>query len=369
MATRLDSGNLKTLTAQPAQTVGMLSHRLVVIGASAGGIAPLQLLSAQLPAEFPATVCIVVHIPAYVPSFLSEILGRAGPLPVSVPVQGEPLLPGRIYCAPPDHHLLVEEGCFSVTKGPKENRMRPAVDTLFRSAAYSEGPNVIGVVLSGLLDDGTSGLWTIKHFGGTTVVQDPEDAEYSSMPKSAADQVDIDHTVTGQELASLLIRLVAEPLRTEVAVHQAERERVATEVSIASSAHAFRKGVMNFGKVTPQTCPECGGILVQIKEGGFTRYRCHTGHAYSGDTLLVSVTEQIEDKLWSTMRALEEASMLLENTGRELQTAGNTRLAGEYLRKAEQMEERTKRIFQTIIENQALSGERLKHDTTPVAEV
>ncbi|WP_415784227.1 chemotaxis protein CheB [Deinococcus saxicola] len=293
----------------------MLPQRLVVIGASAGGLGPLQRLAAGLPADFPATVCIVVHIPAYVPSFLPEILGRAGPLPVSTPVQGEALLPGRIYCAPPDHHLLVEEGCFSVTKGPKENRVRPAVDTLFRSAAYSEGPNVIGVVLSGLLDDGTSGLWTIKHFGGTTVVQDPRDAEYDSMPNSAVAQVDIDHTVTAQDLAGLLIRLVAEPVRTEVEVHEDDRARVATEVSIASTAHAFRKGVMKFGKVTPQTCPDCGGVLVQIKEGGLTQYRCHTGHAYSGDTLLVSVTEQIEDKLWITMRALEEASMLLENTG------------------------------------------------------
>ncbi|WP_034415334.1 chemotaxis protein CheB [Deinococcus marmoris] len=345
----------------------MLSQRLVVIGASAGGMRPLQRLAAGLPADFPATVCIVVHIPAYGPSFLPEILGRAGPLPVCTPVQGEALLPGRIYCAPPDHHLLVEKGCFSVTKGPKENRVRPAVDTLFRSAAYSEGANVIGVVLSGLLDDGTSGLWTIKHFGGAAVVQDPRDAEHDSMPKSAAAQVDIDHTVTAQDLAGLLVRLVAEPVRTKVEVHEEDRERVATEVSIASSAHAFRKGVMNFGKVTPQTCPECGGVLVQIKEGNLTRYRCHTGHAYTADTLLVSVTEQIEDKLWITMRALEEASMLLENTGQELEAAGNTRLAGEYFQKARQMEDRTRLIFQNIIENQTLSGEQFRHDTEPTA--
>ncbi|THF68373.1 chemotaxis protein CheB [Deinococcus sp. Arct2-2] len=341
----------------------MLPHRLVVIGASAGGMHPLQLLAAGLPADFPATVCIVLHIPAHVPSFLPEILGRAGPLPVSTPVQGEPLLPGHIYCAPPDHHLLVEEGRFSVTKGPKENRMRPAVDTLFRSAAYSEGPNVIGVVLSGLLDDGTSGLWTVKHFGGRAVVQDPEDAQYNSMPKSAADQVDIDHTVTAEGLAALLIRLVAEPMGTEVHVDEGDRERVGIEVSIASTAHAFRKGVMKFGQVTPQTCPECGGVLVQIKEGGITRYRCHTGHAYTGDTLLVSVTEKIEDTLWITMRALEEASMLLENTGRELEANGQTRLASEYLRKAEEMEDRTQRIFQNITENQALSDEQLIYDT------
>lgn len=359
----LRSETLKTAQAHPVQTVCMFPYRLVVIGASAGGLQPLQQLAAELPADFPAAICIVVHIPAFVPSFLPDILGRAGPLPVSTPAQGEPLLPGHIYCAPPDHHLLVEEGRFSVTKGPKENRMRPAIDPLFRSAAYSEGPNVIGVVLSGLLDDGTSGLWSIKHFGGVTVVQDSHDAEYNSMPNSAADQVEIDHVVTAQDLAALLVRLVSEPVKEDVLVNGDASERVAIEVSIASTAQAFRKGVMSFGKVTPQTCPECGGILVQIKESGFTRYRCHTGHAYSGDTLLVSVTEKIEDKLWITMRALEEASMLLEHTGQELQANGQVRLAGEYRQKARNMEDRTRLIFQNIVENQALSDERLRQET------
>lgn len=345
----------------------MLPHRLVVIGASAGGMQPLQLLAAGLPADFPATVCIVVHIPAYVPSFLPDILGRVGPLPVSTPLQGERLLPGQIYCAAPDHHLLIEEGRFSVTKGPKENRMRPAVDPLFRSASYSEGPNVIGVVLSGLLDDGTSGLWSIKHFGGVTVVQDPRDAEYSSMPTSAAAQVEIDHTVRAQDLAALLIRLVAEPVKAEGQVKAEGHERLALEVSIASKAHAFRKGVMNVGKVTSQTCPECGGMLVQIKEGGLTRYRCPMGHAYSGGTLLVSLTEKLEDKLWITVRALEEVGALLENTGQELEDAGHLKLAQAYRRRAQQMEDAGHLIFQNVMGNQAPIDELLSQETDPAA--
>ncbi len=342
----------------------MLPFRLVVIGASAGGMQPLLELAAGLPADFPAAICIVMHIPAYAPSYLAEILGRAGPLPASQPANGDPILPGQIYCASPDHHLLIEDSQFNVTKGPKENRVRPAVDALFRSAAYGEGANVIGVVLSGLLDDGTSGLWTIDHFGGTTVVQDPQDAEYDSMPKSAASQVKVDHTVRANELAALLIQLVAVPMKAsgENMANDEDRERVEIEISIASSAHAFRKGVMAFGKVTPQTCPDCGGVLVELREGGFTRYRCHTGHAYTGDSLLVSVTEAIEDKLWGTMRALEEASMLLENTGRDFAAAGNARLAQEYGRKAEEMEARTQLIFQNIVENKSLSVQQLKHD-------
>lgn len=343
----------------------MLPHWLVVIGASAGGTRPLIDLAASLPADFPAAICVTTHIPAYSPTHLPEILGGVGPLPASLAQDGEPIRPGRIYCAVPDHHLLIQDQCLSVKKGPKENRVRPAVDTLFRSAAYSGGPGVIGVVLSGMLDDGTSGLWTIKHFGGITVVQDPKDADHDSMPTSALTQVEVDHIVPGWDLSALLVRLVAQapPGASQGTVDQDTRHRVRTEVRIALSDHAFRKGVMDFGKVTPQTCPECGGVLVQIKEGGFTRYRCHTGHAYTGDTLLVSVTEHVEETLWQTMRTMEEAVMLLENTGREFGEAGNQRLAEAYGRKARDLEERSTLIFRDIMENERLSADELRNET------
>lgn len=321
-------------------------------------------LVANLPADFPAAVCLTTHIPPYTPSHLPEILGRSGLLPVVHAQDGEPIQPGRIYCAVPDHHLLLQDECLGVKKGPKENRVRPAVDTLFRSAAYSAGPGVIGVVLSGMLDDGTSGLWTIKQFGGIAIVQDPEDAEHSSMPASALNQVEVDHTVRGQDLGDLLVQLVAEPLpyAAGVDIDPATQHRVKTEVKIALSDHAFRKGVMEFGKVTPQTCPECGGVLVQIKEGGFTRYRCHTGHAYTGDTLLVGVTEHVEETLWRTMRTMEEAVMLLENTGREFAQAGDQRLAEAYKRKARDLEERSVLIFRDVTENERLSVDTLKNE-------
>jgi two-component system chemotaxis response regulator CheB len=342
----------------------MLPHHLIVVGASAGGLSPLRELVSALPADFPAALCVVTHIPAHTPSHLPHILSRAGPLPATHPQDGEGILPGRIYCAPPDHHLLVEEGRFRVAKGPKENRVRPAVDTLFRSAAYSEGSGVIGVVLSGLLDDGTSGLWTVKHFGGTAIVQDPREAEFDSMPRSALARVQVDHTVRGRDLGALLVRLTARPPvpPQEARVSEEARERVGIEVSIASSANAFRKGVMNFGRMTPQTCPECGGVLVQIREGGFTRYRCHTGHAYTGDALLVSVTEHIEETLWRTMRTLEEAALLLENTGQEFGETGDLRLADIYARKAREVEARTRLIFASVVENESLSVEHLREE-------
>ncbi|WP_027483799.1 chemotaxis protein CheB [Deinococcus pimensis] len=342
----------------------MLPFRLVVIGASAGGTLPLIDLARGLPADFPGAICVVTHIPSHVPSRLPDLLGNAGPLPASHARDGERIERGRIYCAPPDHHLLVEDDHLSVTRGPKENRHRPAVDTLFRSAAYSQGVGVIGVVLSGMLDDGTSGLWTVKRFGGTTVVQDPEDAEMDSMPLSALDQVEVDEVVRASDLAALLARLAARPVVDpwEVTVGDDERRRVQVEVGIARRDNAFRSGVMDFGKVTPQTCPECGGVLVQIKEGGFTRYRCHTGHAYTGDALLVSVTEHVEETLWQTMRTLEEATMLLENTGAELEESGNARLAEVYRARAREVEARTRTLFDAIARGETLSAERLRRE-------
>ena len=342
----------------------MLSHRIIVIGASAGGMEPLLKLVAGLPRDFPAAICVVMHIPAHSPSHLPEILSNAGSLPACHPRDGEPIQPGRLYCAPPDCHLLVENGHLAIKRGPRENRNRPAIDTLFRSAGYSEGPGVIGVVLSGMLDDGTSGLWTIQRFGGTTVVQEPEDAEYDSMPLSALNQVDVDHVVRARDLATLLMRLAGEP-RGEAqgeTVSDVDLRRVEVEISIAMRDHAFRRGVMDFGRVTPQTCPECGGVLVQIREGGFTRYRCHTGHAYTGDALLASVTEHVEETLWQTMRTLEEATLLLENTGAEYGENGNVRLAQAYARRAGELEARSRAIFDTIVRSETLSAQQIKHD-------
>jgi two-component system, chemotaxis family, protein-glutamate methylesterase/glutaminase len=156
----------------------MARRDIVVIGSSAGGITPLSELVGGLPPDFPASILIVQHIPPHAPSMLPEILSRAGPLPAVHPKPNEPIQPGRIYVAPPDHHLLIaESGKAIVARGPKENRFRPSIDALFRSAAYVYGPRVIGVVLSGALDDGTSGLWSVKRMGGMAVIQDPEDAD------------------------------------------------------------------------------------------------------------------------------------------------------------------------------------------------
>src|SRR4051812_33241997 len=189
----------------------MQSHDIIVIGASAGGVETLKQLVAGLPAELPAAVFVVLHVTPNGPGYLPRILEKAGPLPVCSPKDGDGIANGRIYVAPPDHHMLVEPGRLRVVRGPKENRHRPAVDPLFRSAAWAYGPRVIGVVLSGTLDDGAAGLWAIKSCGGVAVVQDPEDALFGEMPASALACVDADHVAPLEEIPLLLAELVRSP--------------------------------------------------------------------------------------------------------------------------------------------------------------
>jgi two-component system chemotaxis response regulator CheB len=284
-------------------------NQIVVVGASAGGIDALRVLVAALPADFRAPVCIVVHTAPQSPGVLPAILSRAGPLEATNAVNGERLAPARIYVAPPDCHLLVEPGRLRVTKGPKENRFRPAIDPLFRSAAQVYGPGTIGVVLTGSLDDGSAGLWTVKQLGGTTVVQDPADALFPSMPQNAIAHTRVDHVVPLAGIAPLLARLIATPV--------AERpmrdvpEHVTVEVKVAMEENSIDAGVERIGDASRFACPECHGVLLRIKDAPPARFRCHTGHSYTALSLLAAVHEQIEASLWTSIRSLEEGRLLL----------------------------------------------------------
>jgi two-component system chemotaxis response regulator CheB len=191
----------------------MYPRHLVVIGTSAGGIDALRHLASRMPADFPAAIAVVVHTAPQSPGILHDILSRSGPLPATSPTGPERLQPGRIVVAPPDFHLLIEPGRVRITKGPRENRFRPAIDPLFRSAVQIYGPNTIGVILTGNLDDGAAGLWAIKQLGGTAIVQDPDDALFPSMPESAIDRVNIDYVVPLAEIPALLVRLTADAPR------------------------------------------------------------------------------------------------------------------------------------------------------------
>jgi two-component system chemotaxis response regulator CheB len=291
-----------------------MNHDIVVVGGSAGAIGVLKHLVRDLPKKFPAALLVVQHIPPNCPSQLAAILAQASPLPAKAAEDGESVRAGHIYVAPPDRHLLVESDRLRVTRGPKENRSRPAIDALFRSAAYSCGPRVIGIVLSGSLDDGTAGLWAIKDRGGITVVQNPTDAEHPSMPQSAMDHSTIDHVVAGHELTQLLNRITSDGSRAVTRVEAAKAMEI--ETRIALEGYALREGIMNLGPVSPNTCPECHGVLVRIQEGRIVRFRCHTGHAYSVETLLAEVNDEIDSSLWGTLRAIEERIMLLREMER-----------------------------------------------------
>jgi two-component system chemotaxis response regulator CheB len=317
---------------------------IVVVGASAGGMEALQKLVARLPKDFPASLFVVWHMSPGVRSALPEVLGRAAPLPVLNPAEGDPIVPGRIYVAPNDHHMLLERGYIRVAKGPKENRFRPALDPLFRSAAYVYGPRVIGVVLSGALDDGTSGLWTIKLRGGTAIVQEPAEAKVRGMPLSALNNVDIDHRLPVEEIGALLGRLVREEAGAERELGARERGRLEHEIRIAEEHDALEQNIMSYGELSPFTCPECHGVLTALREDRIERYRCHTGHAFSRDALLAATGEQLEARLWDAVRALDETVFLLNRMGQELAKSGDTRAAELCFDKAREAHRRSQPI-------------------------
>ena len=286
----------------------MAIERLVVIGASSGGIDALRQLMGALPGDVGAPICVVSHTGPESPAVLDTILARAGTLPTSMARNGERLRNGHVFVAPPDHHLLIEPGVVCLSRGPKENRFRPAIDPLFRSAAQVYGPRVIGVVLTGNLDDGAAGLWAIRQLGGIAVVEDPATAPYPSMPANALRRVPDAHVAPLPRLAALLQQLLATSVHREAVVPS---DNLDIEVRIAKDEPPLHAGVLSLGAASTYACPECHGALMAVREADHTRYRCHTGHAYSTETLLAAVSESIGRALGAAERALQESEMLL----------------------------------------------------------
>jgi two-component system chemotaxis response regulator CheB len=340
----------------------MPGHDIMVVGASAGGLEALKLLVSGLPQDFRAALFVVQHIAPEAVSVLPAILSRAGPLPAAHADNGQAIEPGHIYVAPPDHHLLVEPWHIRLTRGPKENRFRPAVDVLCRSAAYAYGPRAVGVILTGSLDDGTAGLWAIKDRGGIAVVQDPEEALFPSMPKSALRHVAVDYCLPLADIAPLLVRLSAIPAPEEGGSPVSERLDI--EARIAKEANALEIGVMRLGTLSPYTCPDCHGVLMQIEEGGLLRFRCHTGHAFSVSNLLAEVSESIEQALWSTLRGMEESLLLLQHLARHTRVGGEGATADLLETKAREVTQRVALIRQAVIGHEKLSEENF-HPNAP----
>lgn len=328
-----------TTIADPAdadtavRAVAVATRDIVTIGASAGGVETLRRLVGEFPENYKGAIFVVVHVYAEARSELAAILSRAGPLPAVRAVDGMPIKHGQIHVAPPNQHLLLEHGRLSVVHGPLENRHRPAIDPLFRSAAWTYGPRVVGVVLSGSLDDGTAGLWAIKSCGGTTIVQEPSEALYPDMPANAMMHNRIDHRLLVSDIAPLLVQLADTPI-AGVPSHRAP-EAIKDEIDFAKISAGLPE-IVRLGNISPFTCPSCRGALWEIDEGGHLRYRCHTGHAFSQESLLLEQGSAAEESLYVALRAVEEkAGALRRLAQRSLRSPG---IGDDYERRASDLE-------------------------------
>ena len=299
---------------------------IVVIGASAGGVDAIRTLAAGLSPGFAAAVLVVLHIGAH-KSELPWLLNQTGALPACHPKDGDPIQAGHIYVAPPDHHLVVEPGHIRLTRGPRENWARPAVDPLFRSAARAYGPSAIGVVLTGGLNDGTAGLYEIKQRGGITVVQDPGDAVNPSMPRSALKHVAVDHCPPLADIPALLTRLVA-----------------GRDSTLAMSVTTRRGGMTAEYKLDDPvavTCPDCGGALLRTKLGTLTQFRCHIGHVYTAEVMVAAQFAALEGTLEAAMRSLSERGELCRQMADKTGRAGDAGMAAEWEAAMHEAKERT----------------------------
>lgn len=309
--------------SQPGPYPQHIAQRdIVVIGASAGGVEALMTLFQGLPLELPAAVFVVLHVMPGGTSVLPRILSRAGSLPVSAAIDGEPIERGRAYVAPPDHHMLIHDDEVRLTSGPRENGHRPAVDPLFRSAARAHGRKVIGAVLSGALDDGTAGLRIISEAGGVALVQDPASALYPSMPDAALGYTPAARPVPIETLADAICKAIGEPLGQAA---NDDREQLVAAVPLDEPDRSDDNPRM--GELSAITCPECGGSLWEYDEEGLLRFKCHVGHAYSPDSLEVSQAQALEGALWAALRSLQERAELFRRLARRV--GGDERLEGK----------------------------------------
>lgn len=323
---------------------------IIVIGASAGGVQALTTLVAALPPKLPAAVFIVLHIPAEHPSLLPAILSRDARMRVDHAKNAERIERGRIYVAPPDRHLLIENSNIRLVHGPKENFHRPSIDTLFRSAARWAGPRVIGVVLTGARDDGTVGMRAIKQQGGITIVQDPIEATFPSMPLSVMQDIKVDYSVPLNEIGPLLNRLTREPVAEEGGYLLAEE--VELEAKIAGQemdSGELIASVERLGRISKLTCPECNGALWEMNDEELLRYRCHVGHAFSAESLSDGQAEKLEVALWSAVRALEEQLILAKRIVERARKANHHRAATMFERRAEDAERNSGVIRQLLL--------------------
>ncbi|MDP8952197.1 MAG: chemotaxis protein CheB [Actinomycetota bacterium] len=331
-------------------------HDIVVIGASSGGVEALRRIVSGLPEDLPAAVFVVIHLLEEVPSALPKILDRAGPLEAVRPRDGEPIEKGRVYAAVPDHHMLIEDGRVRMARGPMENRHRPAADPLFRSAAIAYGPRVVGVILTGALNDGTAGLLAVKRRGGIAVVQDPNEALFSGMPESALHYVEVDHCVPLGEVAPLLVRLSREDVPAEKeGADRTVPDEMRYEVRMAGlDSAAAMQNDYQIGELSRFTCPECTGPLFEIREEeGLLRYRYRVGHAHAAESLIDEKAETLENALYVALNTLQENADMTRSLAKRSRESEQEHAARRFEERARNMEEKAAAVRQVLTEGTA----------------
>ncbi|HJS99479.1 MAG TPA: chemotaxis protein CheB [Terriglobales bacterium] len=332
----------------------MSGYDIVVMGGSAGGIPPLQRVLSHLPAGFPASVLVAIHTAAEGPRLLPDILRRTSSLPVRYAEDGDSLDRSRVLLAPPDRHLLLDHGGIRVTSGPRENRHRPAIDPLFRSAARTYGPRVIAVLLSGLLDDGTAGLKAVTRQGGVSVVQDPEEARFGSMPQNAVTKDSPQYILPVEKIGPILIDLVMNGSNRKNGEEEVD-DKLKNEVKIAEiEMSAIERDKP--GRPSAYACPECNGILWEIREGELVRFRCRVGHAYGAESLVAAKDDELEGALWTALRTLEEKMALHRRLCQDAERRENPKVANHFRQSAEDMQQQAKAIRSLLLEREPAPG-------------
>ena len=325
-----------------------MNRDVVVIGASMGGVAALGNLLSELPADFPARICVVQHISPSASGQIAAVLGRNCALEVVMAQNGMPFEAGRVYVAPPDLHLLAKQDGLKVVRGPRENRVRPAIDPLFRSAAVSFGSRTIALLLTGLQDDGASGLAAVARCGGVTIVQSPEDAAFPEMPESALRALTPEHCVALSEMPALLYKLVGQVVKPGPSIPR----EVELEVQIAERVMSDIPREERIGEQVALGCPACGGPLWEMNDESVKRYRCHVGHGYTATSLLADQADAVEKALWLALRTLEERGNMLSRMAESEKGKGREHTPGSYQERAREARTHADSIRRLLISGQ-----------------
>lgn len=309
----------------------MAKRDIVAIGGSAGSGPVLKQILRDLPADLPASIFVCTHVPSHSPGYLADALSNVSALPVEQAIDGQPIERNRVYVAAPDRHLLLIDGTIRLGEGPRENMVRPAIDPLFRSAALSYGSRAVGVVLTGLLNDGASGLHAVKSVGGTAIVQHPIDAEADQMPLAALEATDVDHVAGAADLASIISQVA----RSEATPPIAPSQNLTLEVEIAAGARVGSGQLKRIADPSPLSCPDCHGVLSEVQDGRPLRYRCQIGHSFTAE-VLASRIEEVDEAVRVAMRVMEERVTLVERMARDARQTQRTAVAELYEARAEE---------------------------------